>query len=128
MEVKTETLLEQGKRYHIQYEYAYMHKVYFSYRDSLVGILEFENIYQWANDYINHIYVDKINDTLSIQYIGRESEIDERKGFKSTPAIPLKEYIKSKGITEKDRKAEFKKRFFEFYDPEKSKFVPYIKE
>jgi len=111
------TLYNKGKSYRPEIENAYKYKVYFSYKNSSVTVLKFENVMQWANDYINHLYVFKENEVIYIQYIGRKSEIEKRKGFKSTPAISLQDFYEKENITKEEEKQQVNDIFFKFYDP-----------
>ncbi len=116
-ESKIETFLYDGEKYKIQNQNVVNYEVYFSYKDSMVGVLKFENIMKWANDYINHLYVYKEKDTIYIQYIGRETQIKDKKGFISNPAIPLSDFYKKEKIISNVVKEEFEKKFFKYYNP-----------
>lgn len=117
------TLYDKGRKYSPQIEHAFSYKIYFSYKKSYVSVLKFENVMQWANDYINHLYVFKENDSIYIQYIGRKSEIDKRKGFISLPAIPLKDFYKKENITTQKEEQIINDKFFKFYDPLNIKYI-----
>jgi len=110
------TLYNKGKKYNPEIEKATAYNIYFSYKEQSVGILKFENVMQWANDYINHLYVSKENDAIYMQYIGRKSEIDKKKGFKSMPAIPLKDFYIKNNIVTDEKKEDQKEKFFKFYN------------
>ncbi len=70
---------------------------------------------QWADDYINRLYVFEENGSIYIQYIGRESDITPRKGFKSPPAISLNEFYSKEGIDTPEEVESIHNKFFEFY-------------
>lgn len=117
------TLYDKGKKYTPQIKNALAYKVYFSYKESYVTVLKFENVMQWANDYINHLYIYKENDAIYIQYIGRNSDIDPRKGFKSLPLISLNDFYEKENIITEKQKEETRNIFFKFYSPTLIKYV-----
>ncbi|MCG8894619.1 hypothetical protein G1K97_13050 [Tenacibaculum finnmarkense] len=114
---KIETLLFEGEKYNVQNNDVMSYEVYFSYKDSLVGVLKFENIMKWANDYINHLYVYKGEDGIYLQYIGREAEIKDKKGFVSLPAMSINEFYEKEKIVSKVKKEQVERFFKSFYNP-----------
>lgn len=110
------TLLNNGVLFKIKSEtdMAEDYKVYISYRDRLINTLEFENVFRNANDQINHFYIDKKNEIISITFIGREVEIENKQGF-TTILVPVDEYFEQKRISSEDLKDKEKKLFFDFY-------------
>jgi hypothetical protein len=115
--VPMKTLLHNGKRIKVQYQDADDYSIYFSYLDSFVGKIYFDNINQWADDFIHHVYVNKDNDTIYVLHIGRKSHTKRLLEFKSerTSVIPLNQYFAEKGITVKDEQELEKQKFFDFY-------------
>lgn len=120
-EYTVKTLLFNGERHMVQLEHAFIYETYFSYKDEFVGTLSFENIMKNTLDYINHIYVFKLEDKICIQYVGRKSQIENKKGFKSLPAMPIEDFYNLHGI-KNEQKDSFNQLFFGFYDPKKSIF------
>lgn len=114
---KIETLLFEGEKYNVQNNDVMSYEVYFSYKDSLVGVLKFENIMKWANDYINHLYVYKDEGGIYLQYIGRETEIKDKKGFISLPAMSINEFHEKEKIVSKVKKEQVERFFKSFYNP-----------
>ncbi|WP_271784930.1 hypothetical protein [Aquimarina algiphila] len=121
-ESKIETLLYDGEKYKIHNQNIVNYEVYFSYKDSLVGVLKFENVMKWAKDYINHLYVYKDKDSIYLQYIGRETQIQDKKGFMSSPAILLNDFYRKENIVSDKEKEVLKKKFFDFYNPSTSSY------
>lgn len=113
---QTETLFYLGelKEFKPNDEIAVFYEVYISYKDSLVNTLKFENVMRNANDHVNHIYIQKENDEISVIYIGRESEIETQKGFR-TVLIPLNKYLELNHITSEKDKESTKNKFYDMF-------------
>ncbi len=93
-------------------EIACVYTLFISNQDSLVNTLKFENVMRNAKDPVNQIYLSEENDEIFISYVGRESDIEERKGFK-TRLIPLDLYFEQNNITKESDKTEMKEKFFD---------------
>ncbi|WP_438711308.1 hypothetical protein ACSTS3_22655 [Aquimarina muelleri] len=117
------TLYDKGKKYSPQIEHAIAYGVYVSYKKTYVNTFGFENINQWANDFVHHLYVYKNKDSVYINYIGRKSEIDEFKYHKGTPIISLNDFYKKENITTQKEEQIINDKFFEFYDPLNIKYM-----
>ncbi len=102
---KTKTLLFLGNKKIVEpkTETSAIYKVYISYKDSLVNVLKFENIMRNANDHINYLYLNKENDLIMLRYVGRESEIETKKGF-GIFLLTKEEYYKVNNIEKEDVK------------------------
>lgn len=111
---KTETLLFNGKTNNIKTDLDAVYKMYFSYNDTLVSTLKMENIFYGASDQINHFYIQKKEDAITVMFVGREADLKKGQGFK-TILIPLDEYFKTENIFEDKLKTELKDLFFNEY-------------
>ncbi len=121
---KMETLFYKGKHFFVDIEHAWYYKIYFSYKDIYVGVLKFENLYQWFHGYINHIYIDFKGKNIRIKYVGidaADSETDFIDGVNGAIGVDIKTFFEKNNIENKDLKEELKHSFFNFYDPDKSK-------
>jgi hypothetical protein len=88
--------------------------IYFSYKDSLVNKIVMENVFYGASDRIAHLYINKVNGTISMLFIGREAEIETKQGFE-TILVPLDDYFRLNKINKDELKNKEKKLFFDFY-------------
>lgn len=122
-ESKLVTALYKGKRYKVQEEYADTYIFYLSYKDSLVAMVEDENIMQYADGYINHLYVKKDeNDQIYLFYVGMEADIKRGWGLKTPPVIPLHQFFEKEKITAPSEQEKYTKYFFNFYNPETANY------
>lgn len=103
-----QTLLFLGKQKDViaETEVGVVYNVYVSYNDSVFNVLKFENVMRNASDHINHLYMTKENDSIYINYVGRETEIENKKGF-GVFLVPKAEYFKLNNI---DNDEEIKKQ------------------
>jgi hypothetical protein len=113
---KQNTILYKGKLNKItpETEIGELYKIYVSYKDSHVNVLKFENIFRNASDQINHFYIDKRDDIISVMFVGREAEIKSKEGFTKI-LIPIDEYFKTQNITDEKLIAKEKSYFFNSY-------------
>ncbi len=100
-----QTLLFLGKQKNVivETEVGVVYNVYVSYNDSVFNVLKFENVMRNANDHINHLYMTKENNSIYINYVGREAEIENKKGF-GVFLLPKAEYFKLNNIENDDEK------------------------
>ena len=120
---KIESLLYEAKTYNINNGDAWSFNIHFSYKDSLFGVLEFENTMQWAPDYINHLYVEKDEEgKITLFYVGRETKIGKNQGSESLPAVTKEEFFAGKDM-DIVRQMNYMKHYFStFYDPKKQEY------
>ena len=90
--ISTETLLYNGTSYNVAPEEGTVYEFYFSYKDSLVNKLRYENIFYAANDQINHFYMERKEDKIVAKFVGREAFLETGDGA-SLILIPLEEYF-----------------------------------
>lgn len=110
---RQQTLLFFGKTNIIkaETEVGATYKVYISYKDSLVNVLQFENVMRYANDHINRFYMIREKDYISVLYIGRKANLNNKEGFRVF-LIPTKDFFKLNAIEDKEDKNKYKKLFF----------------
>lgn len=111
-----QTLLYNGKQFLVESEseIAEAYTVYFSYKDSLINVLKYENIFRNTNDQVNHFYFAKNKGTISVKFVGRRDDLKNKQGF-TTTLIPFDEYQKRNTIDEQKDKEEIKQLFFTLY-------------
>ena len=125
---KIESLLYETKVHNIDNEEIWWYKIYFSYKDSLFGVLEFENVGQWAPDYINHLYVEKNEEgKITLFHVDQESSIEKGYGLRSQPAITKEEFFAGKNMDIVKQLNYIEYYFSTFYDP-KIQFYCRVKE
>ncbi|MCX2765084.1 hypothetical protein OQJ66_20035 [Aquimarina muelleri] len=117
------TLLDKGFLSNVDTQYTFFYKIYFSYKDSSVAVLEFDNIDNKSSDYINHLYISKKNDSLYVQYIGRESQIEDKDTYKKSPMLSLKDWFQKEGVTSQEMKEFYQNMFFEYYNPKSAVYL-----
>ena len=123
LESKLVTALYKGKRYKVQGEYTFIYTFYLSYKDSLVTVREMENIMQYADGYINHLYIKKDEkDQIYLFYVGMEANIKKGWGFSTPPIMSLQKFFEKENITHKEEQEKYKNYFFNFYNPETSSY------
>jgi len=110
------TLLNNGKfnQFESKFETPLSYKVYISYKDKHVNVLEFQNKNYGAIDQINHLYVNKKDGVILIMFIGREANIEEKRGL-TVALVPIDDYFKSKNITDEKQIQQEKQKFFNVY-------------
>ncbi len=111
---KTETVFFNGKLRNIEPDNYAVYSIYLSFKDSLVNVIHMENVFYGASDQINHFYIDKKQNMISVLFVGRESEIKSKKGFQKI-LIPIDDYFKTQNITDEKLIQEEKGKFFNLY-------------
>ena len=117
---KIETLFYNGKNFHVDIEFAMYYKIYFSYKNTHVGVLKFENISQWLNGYINHIEVKQYDNLIGVKYYGLKSMKDDELSVEYL--VPIKEFFEKHNIDEVGLEEKLKHRFLDYYEPLKSNY------
>lgn len=112
----TKTLLFNGNRYEVKSsETDIRHIIYVSYRDSLVNIIDYENILRGEENQINHFYLYKNKDIISFKFIGNEEFLKEKEESPGHILIPINEYLIQKHVDTEELKNKEKRLFFDFY-------------
>jgi hypothetical protein len=111
-----QTILCKGKLNQVkaENEIGCIYIFYVSYKDSMVNVLKIENIMRNANDHIDYLYLSKERDLIRFQYVGRESEIETKRGF-GVFLLPKKEFYKINNIQDKNEIETKELLFFEYY-------------
>jgi hypothetical protein len=96
---KKETLLCNGKQYSIKTEdeVGAIYTVYFSYNDSLVNIIKYENILRGTNEEINNFYITKNQSAVLAKLIGKKNNLKIGKGHQVV-LMPIVDYFKEQKI------------------------------
>jgi hypothetical protein len=115
---KKQTLLFNRKQFSVQEENetAYFYRIYLSYKDSLVSVLEYENILRGDKNQINQIYLFKEQDSISFKFIGSKEFLPDIDNRPAEHFITLEEYFQQKNINTIEEKSKAKELFFDFYE------------
>lgn len=110
------TLLFNGKSYEVESsEDDSIYIIYLSYKDSLVNILEYENVMGGEESVINHFYIIKNKDGIAVKFVGSKELLNSIKDIPSNNLITLEEFFRQKKINSEELKNKEKKLFFDFY-------------
>lgn len=108
----TKTLLYKGNCYEVEsLENDIRYIVYFSYKDSLVNTIEYENIMGGEDNQINQIYLSKNDNVVSCKFIGLKEFLKKIEERPETILIPIEEYTKINN----SKKEDVRKKFFDYY-------------
>lgn len=114
---KKQTLLFNGKQFSVQEENetAYFYRIYLSYKDSLVSVLEYENILRGDKNQINQVYLFKEKDGISFKFIGSKEFLPDIDNRPAEQFITLEQYFLQKNINTVEGKSKVRELFFDFY-------------
>lgn len=115
---KKQTLLFNGKQFSVkeENETAYFYRIYLSYKDSLVSVLEYENILRGDKNQINQIYLFKEKDGISFKFIGSKEFLPDIDNRPAERFITLEQYFLQKNINTVEGKSKVRELFFDFYE------------
>jgi uncharacterized radical SAM superfamily protein len=110
-----ETLLLNGNLNEVKsLEDDFFYKIYISYKDSLVNKFDYDNIMGGEDNQINHFYIYKNKDIISLKFVGDERFLKTGYGF-DVLLISLEDYFKKNKIDNEESKNKEKKLFFDYY-------------
>lgn len=115
---KKETLIFNGKKYIVraENETGFVYKIYASYKDSLVKVMQYENILKGEENQINHFYFYKNKDIISFKFVGNKEFLPMINESPEYILVPLNKYFIEEEIQTEELKKNEKALFFDFYN------------
>jgi hypothetical protein len=88
--------------------------IYLSYKDLIVGKINYENILKGEENQINHFYISKNKEIVSVKFVGKEEFLKSNDGFVEV-LIPINEYLGINNIHDEKLILKEKNIFFDYY-------------
>lgn len=115
---KKETLIFNERKYIVkaENETGFIYKIYVSYKDSLVKVMQYENILKGEENQINHFYFYKNRDVISFKFVGSKEFLPELDVSPEYILVPLNDYFIEEKINTEELKNNEKTLFFDYYN------------